>query len=87
MSKLLNIGQSGQNEDLAYYKSYVEQLKNKTIGTKYAQRRAFENAAQMDEMFMERELQSALEDISSKEDDFTQLFDCVQFLFDRNDEF
>ena len=84
MSKLINIG--GGQDDVAYFKDCIQQLKEKTLTQSYTQKRAFEMEQNMAEMQLESELQMAFEDISQKEKDFAQLFQISEFLFDKNEE-
>lgn len=57
----------------------------KTKETPFAERKAFELESS-GEVQLERELQIAMEEVSTKEKDFAQLFQMTEFLFEKHDE-
>ena len=60
-------------DELSYFKQMIGDLQSKLQGQPYAERRAFAMHEKMDDVFLENEVHSALEEITQKEKDLQQL--------------
>ena len=58
----------------------------KTKETPFTERKAFELESSGGDFQVEREFQLAMEEVSTKEKDFAQLFQMTEFLFEKHDE-
>lgn len=82
-SQFLSIGK--KVDELSYFKSLLDSLRAKSTETPYSERIAFQ-LNDVNEAHLETQFQHALEEVSVKEKDFSQLFQMTEFLFEKHDE-
>lgn len=83
MQQFLSFG--NKVDELSYFKTLLGDMRMKTKETPYTERKAFELESSGD-ISLEKEFQSAMEEVSAKEKDFAQLFQMTEFLFEKHDE-
>lgn len=83
MKSFLSIG--NKVDELSYFKALIGDLKQKCAETPYSEKRAFA-LCDMQDIHLESELQLAMEEVSSKEKDFSELLQMTEFIFEQHDE-